>query len=264
MKSGRSNAETGLYYARTERLTDIPETFDPNNQYASRRSSYFGGVYPDANSCTTHHRSTIANSHYSGHDGGTHSPSGRQSVMSGGGYYSARPQSHMDNQQGSSRSRYGQRMQSESGMRYANGGGPVYPQHSYHQSHDTVNTTNGSDSTGPWANSTDPSSENSSIDRVNAVAKPNPQDPYAQNGQFQGPILEEYGPGSYGGAYPQNGGSMPTQPPTAANQPRRPIPLGGNPSGSASYQNSGGLPSAARQEPEKKKSWLKRRFSKND
>lgn len=192
-----------------------------------------------------------------GHDGGA-SPSARQSVVSGGGYYGSRSQTHMDNQ-GSQRMRYGNGNRMPSDSRYANGGGSVYPQHGYHQSYDTVNTANGSDSTGPWANSTDPSSENSSIDRVNAVAKPHPQDPHAQNGQFQGPILEEYGPGSYGGAYPQNGGGpMPAQP----QQARRPIPLGSS-SGNASYANSSNLPSTARPEPEKKKSWLKRRFSKD-
>lgn len=151
-------------------------------------------------------------------------------------------------------------------MRYnSNGGQQVYQQHPHHQSHDTVNTgmTNGSDSTGPWANSTDPSSENSSIDKVNAPAKPTtPGDGYAQNGyngQFQGPIMEEAG--ANGGAYPQSHGQngMRGGPPPAAYQGqaepvRKPIALGSSAGGS--------LPTMTRPEPEKKKSFLKR-FGKN-
>lgn len=139
-----------------------------------------------------------------------------------------------------------------------------------------MNTDPGSDSTGQWANSTDPSSENSSIDPNHASAKPSePYGPGAsgyggQNGGgFRGPILEEQGNGSYGGAYPQqdgyNGrgprnGAPPVQPPQ---EQRRPIALGN--SGDSAPLPPGKLPSTARPEadPEARKSWLKRRFSRN-
>lgn len=57
----------------------------------------------------------------------------------------------------------------------------VYPVQAYHSSHDTVNTigeSSGSHSTEQWGNSTDPSSENSSIDRVHAVKHDGSGDAY--------------------------------------------------------------------------------------
>lgn len=187
----------------------------------------------------------------------------------GGGYYGSQRESYHGN--GGQRPRgHSGRMSSEPAL---SGGRPYgQPQHGYHQSYDTVNTgyTNGSDSTGPWANSTDPSSENSSIDRnmaMNNNGKPQtPHDGYGYNG----PIMEEQGYDNYPrdgyGAPPQMppqgrypGG--PVQPPPAA---RRPIPLGNSGNGE-SYQG-GALPSTARGgggKEEKRKSWLKRRFSKN-
>lgn len=196
-----------------------------------------------------------------GHDQNRHS-------QLGGGYYGGqRPESYAQNGGPPPRTRYGNRIVSDPG---AYGHRP-YPQHTYHQSQDTMNTgvTNGSDSTGPWANSTDPSSENSSIDKVAAATKGENQgmnghgpNGYGNQSQFQGPIMEEQGSGSYGGAYPQQngfgprGGAPPAQAPNG--QQRRPIPLG----------NSGpppaNLPSQTRAEPEKRKSWLSRRFSKKE
>jgi len=161
-----------------------------------------------------------------------------------------------------------------------------YQQHNHQQSHDTVNMGNGSDSTGPWANSTDPSSENSSIDKVNAMNKP--MDPYANynaNG-YNGTIMEERGAGMYNGNHmhedeygqpirsglrnEQPNGYGPRDPYNRSNtspglsQPpaaRKPIPLGNSGSGAmisgAPYSQPAYTP-----EPEKRQSWLKRRFSK--
>lgn len=144
-----------------------------------------------------------------------------------------------------------------------NGNG-VYPQHGYHQSHDTVTSgqTYNSDSTGPWANGTDPSSENSSLDRINAT---NPQQDNVYGGQngyggYPRPIPED---GQYNTQQQQGyGGGGPVQPPGGQ---RRPIPLGGD--GTATEYAApprSNLPSTARPEPEKKKGWLKRRFSKKE
>lgn len=186
-----------------------------------------------------------------GYDNG---PSNGRMSQNGGYYGGRRPDSYADGP--APRPRHGNRMPSDAR------GSAVYPQHGYHQSHDTVGTgmTHGSDSTGPWANSTDPSSENSSLDRINATSKPQ-QESYGSNG---------YSSNGYGstngypraipedGAYPQQHGG-PVQSPGEA---RRPIPLG-NTSGESAPPRSN-LPTTARPEPEKKKSWLKRRFSKKE
>jgi len=160
--------------------------------------------------------------------------------------------------------RYGSRGGSYNhGSNGYNGNG-VYPQPGYHQSHDTVisGQTYGSDSTGPWANGTDPSSENSSLDRINAT---NPQQDNVYGGQN--------GYGGYPRAIPEDGqynlqqqqgygGGGPVQPP---NGQRKPIPLGGG-GGESDFAAPprSNLPSTTRPEPEKKKSWLKRRFSKKE
>jgi hypothetical protein len=181
-----------------------------------------------------------------------------------GGYYgngNRRPDSYADGPQ--QRARYSRGGSHANGNHYnGNGNGQgngVYPQHGYHQSHDTV----GSDSTGPWQNGTDPSSENSSLDRINATTKPQ------QDGMHGG----QNGYGGYPRAIPEDGqyapqqqqgyGGGPVQPPGGA---RKPIPLGGGgESGlSAAAPPRSNLPTTARPEPEKKKSWLKRRFSKKE
>ena len=143
---------------------------------------------------------------------------------------------------------------------YNGGGNGVYPQHGYHQSHDTVTSgqTYGSDSTGPWANGTDPSSENSSLDRI-----PQHDNMHAgQNGYggYPRPIPED---GQYTPQQQQGYGGGPVQPPGGQ---RKPIPLGGGGAGDAAFSAPprGNLPSTARPEPEKKKGWLKRRFSKKE
>lgn len=174
------------------------------------------------------------------------SNSGRYSQN--GGYYGGRQPSYNDGgPQRPMRGGYGNRMPSDGGR-----GNGVYPQPGYHQSHDTV----GSDSTGPWANSTDPSSENSSLDRINATTKPSP-DGYGYNNYSSGPIPEN---GQYA---PQNGyGQRMGGPVQSPGGERRPIPLGN--SGDAPAPPRGSLPSNARPPPEKRKSWLSRRFSKKE
>ncbi|KAL8782835.1 MAG: hypothetical protein Q9213_005074 [Squamulea squamosa] len=131
----------------------------------------------------------------------------------------------------------------------------VYPTHGYHQSHDTVASASGNEShnTDPWGNSTDPSSENSSIDRIQHGPKPDPAETYGLNGfggapQFQGPIFEEHGvddraygeaidygqPQKLGNGFPihSRNGVPPPPPPHASTKPnpvRVPIKLGNSP-----------------------------------
>ncbi|KAL8671995.1 MAG: hypothetical protein Q9168_003531 [Polycauliona sp. 1 TL-2023] len=148
----------------------------------------------------------------------------------------------------------------------------VYPTHGYHQSHDTVASASGNEShnTDPWGNSTDPSSENSSIDRIQHGPKPDPAETYGSNGFGGGRILEEQGmndraydettdyghPQKLGNGFPVHSrNAVPPQPPphvsTKPNMPRVPIKLGGSPMEERSPSNN----------TEKRKSWLKRRFS---
>lgn len=212
----------------------------------------------------------------------------------GGGYYRnrasfARPDSYIDNNpsppaphyQGN---RFGPRNQSDPAL-YGSKGQGVYPSHGYQQSYDTVTSGSGSHGTGTdqWGNSTDPSSENSSIDKIHQVSKGDFGETYGFNGfggapQFQGPILEEHG--NDGPTYGQPGyaqshsvpraghgyqgnGIPPTPPPhvhTRDSAPRVPIKLGSS-AGSPDYAPDIS-PVKGKDMGEKRSSWLKRRFSK--
>ncbi|KAL8831139.1 MAG: hypothetical protein Q9191_001033 [Dirinaria sp. TL-2023a] len=197
-----------------------------------------------------------------------------------GNRMSSRPSSYVENNHGR---RFGQghRIASDPALYGQNSQG-VYPSQGYQQSYDTVASAsvNGSGGTDPWGNSTDPSSENSSIDRVQQAQKPDLSEQYGFSGfggapQYQGPILEEHGqdspgygqPGygqshtTAGGGFPFQGNDVPPPPPPPhqlspkQNTPRTPIKLGGS-----------AVPAQASPPPlassEKRRSWLKRRFSK--
>ena len=184
--------------------------------------------------------------------------------------------------------RFGPRTQSDPAL-YGNGHNShgVYPTHGYQQSYDTVTSVTPSHGTDQWGNSTDPSSENSSVDKIHQAPKPDVGETYGFNGfggapKFPGPILEEhgknapaYGQPGYGQSHSvpgvgyayQGNGIAPAPPPHVAAResvPRVPIKLG-NSSGplsqaAAPYQAG---PSTVNSS-EKRKSWLKRRFSKHD
>ncbi|KAI5196215.1 hypothetical protein AUEXF2481DRAFT_301130 [Aureobasidium subglaciale EXF-2481] len=220
------------------------ESYTYNNQDQSRRSSYYG-----------------ANNHDSGrYENG--------SQYGGGHYGMRRPDGHSDvGTPGGppSRNRYTQRMNSSR----SNSGYGFYPQHSYNDSYDAG--AQHSDGTGPWANSTDPSSENSSLDRANGVPKQN--DPYGHDIYNGPPIMEEYASDSDGGYGMSHGnnrnghaGGYPAAPTRSQAPPvRAPIKLGGA-EGASNYGAQGGhLPPATRPTPvkeEKKKGFFKKRFSK--
>ncbi len=210
----------------------------------------------------------------------------QRSSVYGGGYYGnrmshSRPDSMIDNygntsnQHGSSR-RFGPRNHSDPALYGHNNTQGIYPSHGHQQSYDTVaSASNGSHATDQWGNSTDPSSENSSIDRVQTAPKPDLGEAYGFNGfggapQFQGPILEEHGNGApgyghpgygqsqvaAGNGHPYQGNEAPAPPPHAPSKdagPRVPIKLG-SPAGASK------LPPTL--DTDKRKSWLKRRFSK--
>ncbi len=172
-------------------------------------------------------------------------------------------------------------MNSEPALNSYNNSQGVYPSHGYQQSQDTVTTgvSSGSHGTDQWGNSTDPSSENSSIDRIQQAGKPDTGDNYGLNGsggapQFQGPIHEEYGQGQPGYGYQApmdhpaetrgyqgSSGPLagPPQVPPKENTPRPVIKLGSS-SGAAGNPTPQTMPSG--DVGEKRKSWFKKRFSK--
>lgn len=199
----------------------------------------------------------------------------------------SRPDSMIDNygnlpnQYGSSR-RFGPRNHSDPALYGHTSTQGVYPSHGHQQSYDTVaSASNGSHATDQWGNSTDPSSENSSIDRVQTAPKPDLGEAYGFNGfggapQFQGPILEEHGQGApgyghpgygqsqfaAGNGHPYQGNEAPAPPPHAPTKdagPRVPIKLG---SPAVTGSSAGASRQSSTVDTDKRKSWLRRRFSK--
>lgn len=213
-----------------------------------------------------------------------HDARSRQSNSYNGGYYGS-SQGRADGYQddGSSplappsRNRFNQRMggttsrsQSSYGMNSPQG----------YNNHDSYEAGMASDSTGPWNYSTDPSSENSSIDRAHHAAAANggmhpsqQMDGYAYNDGLSynngAPIMEEYDSGSDGygtGQRRQNRGPAPpnghaSQAPAV----RAPIKLGGSAAPLATVHPGGSIPTTSRtvaQEEKKKGGFFKKRFSK--
>jgi hypothetical protein len=225
--------------------------------YASRRSSYYGGPANDQN------RYSQAGG---GYYGSRQAAAARESWGGESGY----------GPMGAPRTRYN-RMQSDPtnswNNRYSNGQN-VYPQQGYQQSRDTVNT-GGSNGSHSEQYSNEPSSENSSIERGGPVMRPDMGEQYGFSGFGGGPqpILEEYG----NGAGPSQNGYMPQQR-VGTNGP--PVPTKAGPPVPTHNPNMIKLTSSQGQGPppankpnvlsrkntdgsEKRKSWLKRRFSKN-
>lgn len=209
--------------------------------------------------------------------------------MENGGYYGhrmsiARPDSFIEtygasNQYPNSR-RLSQRVNSDTALPSQNNS-HVYP-YGYQQPTEASGSSSANESHGTdqWGNLTDPSSENSSIDKVQQAPKPDLGEIYGFSGfggapQFQGPILEEHGQdeaacgqlkyghsqGIAGGGYPYQGkraaNEAPPPPPPHASPKedvhRVPIKLGSSPISASTSPSPTG---------DKRKSWLRRRFSK--
>lgn len=149
-----------------------------------------------------------------------------------------------------------------------NNGQGVYPAPGNQQSYETVASGSGSGSSDPAGYSTDPSSENSSVDRATPMPVKEPGENYGFNGFGANPqiapiganLQEQYvatgtnGAQRQGNGYPSQG--SPPVPRKEGSIPRVPIKL------NASSANVG--PGGQNQRPvaEKRKSWLGRRFSK--
>jgi len=225
------------------------------NGYASRRSSYYGGGGGGGGG---YDQNRYSRASYYGHQ--------QRDTHYENGYGMGGPVG------GQQRMRYGSRMQSDPGWHNKQNGHGVYPIHGLQQSRDTVNTngSNGSHSDGPYSN--DPSSDNSSFERPMPVQRPPQPDvgeQYGFHGFGKGPQLDPYGKGPSGGDgyFPnqgQNGmhNGAPPPPPKHASPPGGPIKL--NPS-ATSPNADGGRPNvlSKNNNDDKRKSWFKRRFSKD-
>jgi hypothetical protein len=228
---------------------------DVMSGYNSRRSSYYGGA-PDQN--------RYSRQSYYGHQ-----QPGRDSYDHGsgmGGPVGGPPQ----------RMRYNNRMQSDPGWNnrpnmHQNNSNGVYPSHGLQQSRDTVHTngSNGSHSDGPYSN--EHSSDNSSFERAGPVQRP-PQPPphndvgeqYGFNGFGKGPQMDPYAQGqsnAYPAQYPPplvNNG-----PPAPPKHTVQPAPIKLNNSGGSPPANAGKPNVLSKNSDDKRKSWFKRRFSKD-
>ncbi|QDS73061.1 hypothetical protein FKW77_009747 [Venturia effusa] len=219
------------------RNDSAPEGYD----FSSRRSSAYWG---------NGHDQVGAGSRFS-HVGGSQA----------GGYYNQRGDrsSYYDNGNGyGQRPRPNNRQQSEPAVNRYNTAQGVYPSPHYGQSSATVNTggSNGSASD-QWQQSTDPSSESSSINRDGQHAYPvgaGPRQPIAEEGNYtynQGYAANnEHHPGFSGSPVPAK----------TAVPPRQVIPLGASSGKNGTYEAGG--PVGGRPQQEKRKSWLRRTFSK--
>lgn len=217
----------------TQVTTDEKPRFPHNSYYGGRPQSYRPDSYVDGRS----NGMTRPDSYY---NGGVDNPGPSN------GYYP-------------NRARY-PRTASEP---HFNGPQGVYPGPGNQQSYETVTTASGSGSSGEAIGySTDPSSENGSVDRVPPLPMKEPADTYGFNGFGANPHFESPGVGlqeSYGvngsNAVQRQGNGHPSQgpPPVPRKEsggPRIPIKLG-KPNG-AQRPDTG----------DKRKSWLGRRFSK--
>jgi len=151
---------------------------------------------------------------------------------------------------------------------YNNGQG-VYPAPGNQQSYETVTTASGSGSSAdPVGYSTDPSSENSSMDRIPPPPQKDLAEAYGFNGfggnpQYLPPgigINEQYGSNGLqqqGNGYQTQG--PPPLPRKESAPPRVPIKLGATSGNAGPRMQEGGRPSAG----EKRKSWFGKRFSRN-
>ena len=205
--------------------------------------------------------------------------------------YGPRPESYVDGYAASNQyhapARNGYSRNHSEPMLYGGHPQQVYPSHSYQQSYDTV--TSGEQ---PWGTSTDPSSLNSSVDRIQQPAQPPtqpgipedrvPTETYGFSGFGGKPQLDVQGPAVYNsqqagsghGTTVMNSGYQTGSPSTytgpsaggpvrypqqmpQGNKPRVPIKLDA-PSGNTLDRTESKVSNAG-----KRKSWFRRRFSKD-
>ncbi|KAH0544193.1 hypothetical protein FGG08_001638 [Glutinoglossum americanum] len=169
---------------RWERPLDTIRSFEAaiDNEY-KRKAYARGDSYEGTNGGYSRRSSYYASSNYNTRG------------LQDGGYYGSRPgpaRSESLNENHNSinpyyqyRPRFGQRVHTEPPASAHSNGQNFYPSAAYQQSVDTVNTASGgSYNTDPWGYSTDPSSEDSSIDRKDQGIKAEPADSHGYGIQF--------------------------------------------------------------------------------
>lgn len=236
------------------------DTKSEMNDIASRRNSF----YQDHNYQNRHN---YPNSQR--FPPGFHSSNGNRGLPNGGNYGNIYNHSH-----GAAHHKppHKQRTQIEQPPK-RNLNSQIYPSPGYQRSRDAIEFGASSPSE-QWNNSTEPSSENSSIDRVKPDAIEQHQF-IGFNGIPQGSSIDEYN-GRSGGPYPEpagtgqgpsstkipgahsNQGYQNTSAPLATSpngQTSIPIKLGGHPTGVSD--------TPMQQQAEKKKGWFKKRFSRD-
>ncbi|EKG22394.1 hypothetical protein MPH_00255 [Macrophomina phaseolina MS6] len=249
----------GEYRRRTGARTEVESNADFSG-YTSRRSSYYGGNGGNRYSNAT------SNGGYGG-NGGYYAGRNPTSPRPAEDPYAPPPVA------GAGRNKFGQRIQQELGgpPRPPMHGQGLYPSHSYQQSRDTVNTGFSNSSGEAWGNSTDPSSENSSIERMAPGQKQDMGEQYGFNGFGGNPIAEEYdyhnnyydqhgydgAPAVGNGHYDQNQ-APPVPPHNGVNGVSK---MGDGPPQQPIHAAPAPRP-VANGDGEKRKSWFKRRFSK--
>lgn len=247
-------------YMRTE--SDGPSSYN-------RRSSYFGGtqVTTDERERPRHPQ----NSYYGARPQSYRPDSyvdGRSNGMTRpDSYYTQVDNAGPSNGYYPNRARY-PRTATEP---HFNNGQGVYPMPGNQQSYENVATASGSGSSGdPAGYSTDPSSENSSVDRVTPLPVKEPGESYGFNGFGNNPqilppgnhLQEQYVANSSNGAQRQGNGYQNQGPPPV---PRKEVPVARVPiklNASSGNVGPGGQNQAQRPPAgEKRKSWFGKRFS---
>lgn len=250
----------GNYSRKSYMRTDSAESGATFN----RRSSYIGGTQAAADEKPRYPQ----NGYYGGGRSQSYRPEstyfdGRPNGMSRPeSYYNTQDNAGPSNGYYPNRARY-PRTASEPHYNNAQG---VYPGPGNQQSYETVTTASGSGSSDPVGYSTDPSSENSSMDRIPPPPQKDIGEAYGFNGFGGNPEIVPPGSGinEYGsyGAQPQGNGQQNQGPPPMPRKesagPRVPIKLGAT-------NGYAGDPQEAARPPvgEKRKSWFGKRFSRN-
>ncbi|RAQ54970.1 hypothetical protein AFGD_009521 [Aspergillus flavus] len=250
----------GSYNSRPVSYARTDHESTPAAEY-SRRSSYFGGY-------NGHHRGyNDQNGHYNGR--GTYSRP--ESYMEGNYGGGPPPENYYPYNQGGGRRPRRQRMESD-----YHGAQNGYGSNVYQKSYENVTAASGSGSnTDPWANnSTDPSSVNSSIDQLQQQQLLHQQQ---QQQQQQQAVAERYGFAGFGpepnlnngGALASGaagtgpiklGNSAPVADPTAGGPVGGPASAAGAPTTRRHLRKATNASDAS---DTKRKSWFKRRFSKD-
>ncbi|KAJ5377345.1 uncharacterized protein N7496_004754 [Penicillium cataractarum] len=255
---GTYTSQRPVSYARTGSFaSSVPPRRDPNSDQSlvddaasqmgdySRRTSYYGGQ-----------NNGYSNRAYGDQNGyGRNAQSRPDSMIDAYGGSSQAPDNYYPyNQNGNGRRpRQNPRQSEQGGYANGNGGQYAYQQQNHQRSYDNVTAMSGSGYTDSYGQSTDPSSLNSSMDQLQQQA--------LQQQRLDERAQAEYGFQGFGGSPNMNvnGKNLPSAPAAAAD----PNWGGAAPAnGHLRKTPTANVKAQAQANPEKRKSWFKKRFSK--